>query len=84
MNNLTWDDCRPIAIILNKKFPRTDVLSLNDTKLLDMMREASILDKLPEISDDKRKDFLFAIKCSLSRIIEGDEDYNAHQKDAFV
>ena len=81
-DKLTWDDVRSIAVILNEKYPRTDVLSLTDAKLLDMMREAAPLDKLPEISEDKRKDYLFAIKCALSREIEGDWDYNARQGEA--
>ena len=81
-DTLTWDDTRKIAVILNTQFPRTDVLSLTDAKLLDMMREAGIL--LPEIGEDTRKDCLFAIKCALSRVIEGDEDYDAHQGDAYI
>ena len=83
-DTLTWDDLRKIAKILNEKFPRTDVLSLSDAKLLDMMNEADILRKLPEIDGNERKDRLFALKCALSRVIEGDEDYNAHQHDALV
>ena len=47
-----------------------------------MMREAGILQTLPEIDEGERKDRLFALKCALSRVIEGDEDYNAHQHDA--
>ena len=77
-----WDDLRKMAITLNAKFPRTDVLSLTDAKLLEMMREAGILQTLPEIDEDERKDRLFALKCSLSRVIEGDEGYDAHQHDA--
>ena len=77
-----WDDLRKMAVILNTKFPRTDVLSLTDKKLLDMMREAGILQTLPVIDESERKDRLFALKCALSRVIEGDEDYDAHQHDA--
>ena len=83
-SKLSWDDIREIAIILNDKYPRTDVLSLSDAKLLDMMREAGILDNLPEIDGKEQKDRLFVIKCALSRVIEGDEDYDAHQHDAWV
>ena len=79
-----WDDLRTIAEILNEKFPRTDVLSLTDAKLLGMMEEAGILEKLPEIDKDERKDRLFALKCALSRVIEGDGDYDARQHDALV
>ena len=82
IENLTWDSSRGIALIINDKFPFTDVLSLSDTKLLKMMKEAEILDKLPEIDLDEREDSLFMIKCALARVIEGDEDYNAHQHDA--
>ena len=60
--DLTWDDTRKIAIVLDDKYPRTDVLSLNDTKLLDMMKDAGILNRLPGIDEEKRKDYLFAIK----------------------
>ena len=77
-----WDDLRKIAKILNAKFPRTDVLSLTDAKLLEMMSEAGILQTLPEIIESEKKDRLFALKCALSRVIEGDEDYDAHQHDA--
>ena len=77
-----WDTLRKMAKILNAKFPRTDVLSLTDAKLLEMMSEAGILQTLPVIDESERKDRLFALKCALSRVIEGDEDYDAHQHDA--
>ena len=84
MNNLTWDSSRAIAEIINKKYPGTDVLSLTDKGLLSMMADAGILNKLPKIDADERKDCLFGVKCALSRAIENDDDYNAHQNDAFV
>jgi len=84
MNNLTWDSSRVIAEIINSKYPNTDVLSLTDKGLLGMMANAGILSKLPEIHADERKDCLFGVKCALSRVIEKDEDYNAHQNDALV
>jgi len=82
-DNLTWDDSREIAERLNEKYPRTDVLSLSDETLLDMMKEIGILAGLPELNADEREDHLFLIKCALSREIEGDWDYNAHQGDAW-
>ena len=83
-DNLTWDNSRAIAEIINKKHPNTDVLSLTDKGLLGMMANADILNKLPEIDADEREPCLFSIKCALSRVIENDEDYNAHQGDAWV
>jgi len=84
MSDMTWDSSRAIAVIINDKFSNTDVLSLDDEELLGMMKKAGLLDKLPEIGKDEREDCLFDIKCALSRIIEGDEDYDAHQGDAWV
>ena len=84
MSNLTWDSSRAIAVVVNDKFPDTDVLSLADDELLGMIKDARLLDKLPEIGEDEREDCLFDIKCALSRIIEDDEDYDARQGDAWV
>jgi tetratricopeptide (TPR) repeat protein len=80
-----WDNSREIAALLNEKFPRTDVLSLTDDALLAMMDKIGLLDDLPEIEDAQEKaDALFAIKCALTRAIEGDGDYDARQGDAHV
>ena len=84
MSNLTWDSSRAIAVIINEIFPDTDVLSLTDADLLRMMKDAALLDKLPEIDKDEREDCLFDIKCALSRIIEDDENYDARRGDAWV
>ena len=84
MDNITWGNPRVIAAILNDKFPNTDVLSLDDAKLLGMMKEAGVLDKLPEIGKEERTDYLFWIKTALARIIENDGDYNARQGDAWI
>ena len=82
---IAWDNPHKIAVLLDAYFPLTDVLSLDDAKLLDMMKEAGILDKLPEIDNDSRRGIcLHAVKCSLLRVIEDDEDYDAHQGDAWV
>ena len=78
--SLTWDSSRGIAIILNEKFPRTDVLSLGNKKLLEMMEEAGILESLPEINEQERKDCLLCIKVALSRVIEGDEEYYSQSR----
>jgi len=84
MDVLTWDSSRAIAIIINENFPDTDVLSLDDKKLLGMIENAGIMDALPDIDEDEREDCLFMIKTALSRIIEDDEDYDAHQSDALT
>ena len=84
MNNLTWDSSRAIAFALNKKYPRTDVLSLRDDKLIEMVRSIEEFSDLPEIEGKERSDCLFSIKCALSRVIENDEDYNTHQNDPLV
>jgi Fe-S-cluster formation regulator IscX/YfhJ len=84
-DSLTWDDSHEIAAILNEIFPRIDVLSLTDAKLLDMLKEAGILDKLPEVEDEQKKeDVLFTVKVALTRGIEDDSDYDARQGDAWV
>ena len=74
MENLTWDSSRAIAVIINENFPNTDVLSLTDTELLEKMKDAGLLDKLPEIDEKEREDCLFMIKCALSRLTEDDEE----------
>jgi Fe-S-cluster formation regulator IscX/YfhJ len=85
VNNLTWDDSREIAAMLNKKFPRIDVLSLTDAKLIEMMKEAGVWDKLPEIEERQEKaDALFCVKVAVSRGVEDDSDYDARQNDAYV
>ena len=84
MDNLTWDSSREIAVLINGKFPNTDVLSLSDAKLLDMMKNVGVMDKLPEISKEERADCLFLIKTALARVIENDGDYNARQGDAWM
>jgi Fe-S-cluster formation regulator IscX/YfhJ len=82
---ITWDDYRKIAGILNKKFQRIDVLSLTDAKLLEIMKEAGVLDKLPETPDGQEKeDALFCVKVAVSRGIEDDSDYDARQGDVYV
>jgi Fe-S-cluster formation regulator IscX/YfhJ len=85
VETLTWDDSREIADILNEKFSRIDVLSLTDAKLLEMLSEAGVLDKLPEIVDKQEKaDALFCVKVALTRVVEDDSDYDARQGDAYV
>ena len=74
MENLTWDSSRAIAVIINEKFPDTDVLSLCDDELLGMIKDAGLLDRLPEIDEDEQEDCLFMIKCALSIVIEDDEE----------
>jgi hypothetical protein len=82
---LTMDDLDEIAAILNKKYPRTDVLSLTDDKLLEMMDDSGLLDLLPISADERTfSDSLFMIKCAISRIVEGDGGYDVHQGDAWV
>ena len=66
---LKWENTNAIAILLDDKFPHADVPSLSGEKLLDMMREADILRKLPEIDEDERKDRLSAIKSALLQYI---------------
>jgi hypothetical protein len=83
-STITWDSSRAIAIIINEKFPDIDVLSLSDAKLMGMLKKAGVTDLLPEIPRGEKEDILFCIKCALARIIEDDEDYNAHQNDALV
>lgn len=84
LSTITWDSSRAIAIIINEKFPDTDVLCLSDAKLTEMLKKAGVTDLLPEIPPDEKEDILFCIKCALARVIEGDEDYYAHQNDALV
>jgi Fe-S-cluster formation regulator IscX/YfhJ len=85
IDSLTWDDSREIAGILNEKHSRIDVLSLTDAELLEMMKEAGVLDKLPEIEDKREKsDALFCVKCAINRTVEDDGDYDARQGDAYV
>ena len=67
---LTWYDSRKIAVLIDAKFPKTDVLSLSDAKLLEMIKEIVELDDLPEIDLKKSEDYLFAIKCALTRVAE--------------
>ena len=81
-SSLNWDSSRAIALILNKKFPNTDVLGLDDDNLLGMMKEAGILAGLPEIDDREREDCLLSIKVALARIIENDEGYIVRSNDA--
>ena len=82
--SLTWKDTREIAVIINEKYPQTDVLSLSDKKLMEIIGSIESLITMPDIPEDKKEDYLFVIKCALSRVIEGDEDYNTHQGDAWV
>ena len=81
---LTWDSSRAIAIAIDKKYPNTDVLSLSDRKLMEMLAALEEFKALPPIPDDEKSDILFSIKVALARVIEKDEDYNAHQGDAYV
>lgn len=75
-----------IAVILNKKFPKLiDVLDLDDAKLIEMMTEAGLADRLPEDDDkEERECRLHSIKCALLRVIENDGDYNARQNEGRV
>ena len=83
MSNLTWDSSHAIALALNEKFPRTDVLSLKDDKLTEMVRSIEDFSDLPEIEGKERSDCLFCIKVALSRIVEGDEDYDTRPSDDY-
>ena len=81
-----------IAVILNKKFPKLiDVLDLDDAKLIEMMTEAGLIDRLPEDDDtlsaesaEERECRLHSIKCALLRVIENDGDYNARQNEGRI
>ena len=84
MSNITWDSSRAIAEIINDKYPDTDVLSLRDDTLTEMVRSIEEFAALPEIEGQERSDCLFCIKVALSRIIEGDEDYDTRPSDDYL
>ena len=86
-----WEEAKKkrfdeIAVILNEKFPKLiDVLDLDDAKLIEMMTEAGLADRLPEDEDkEDREGRLHMIKCALLRVIENDGDYNARQNEGRV
>ena len=61
--SLNTDHCKEIAKTLNEKFPNADLGKLNNDseKLLSMIREVGLSDKLPKVSPEKMEDFLLDI-----------------------
>lgn len=81
--NITWCSFKAIAELVNAKHPHIDVLSISDEALENMVLGIEGLNELPPLTDNKGET-LFLLKCALARLIEGDEDYDAHQGDAYV
>lgn len=76
-----WDDIRFWAAELDKKYPRTDLISLPDEKLSEMLLSLDSAEGMPALPQDDV--FFFAVKSAWSVVQNGVDD-SGDVPDAYI
>ena len=80
--NRSWDDIHFWARELDEKYPRTDLISLSDKRLCEMLLSLDTAGKMPALPQDDV--FFFALKSAWSVIQHGGVDDSGAVPDAYI
>lgn len=81
MDNRDWDNTRFWAAELDKKYPRTDLISLPDERLAEMLLSLEAAQGMPLLPQDDV--FFFAVKSAWSVVQNGVDD-SGDVPDAYI
>lgn len=77
-----WDNVRFWAAELDKKYPCTDLISLTDKKLSEMLLSLDLAKGMPALPQDDV--FFFAVKSAWSVVQHGGVDDSGDVPDAYI